>query len=146
MFTNFQEGKNALFNIVSKYKLCQKLAGLQETDTACFSYSLKECDGACIGEITPDEYNLRVQQYIDDTLFDNKSMMVIDRGRTINERSAVLIEDGVYKGYAFYDLNYQIRNIDILRNIIVPMQHNRDTRTILQNHLRKNKLVKVITF
>ena len=146
LFTNFQEGRNALFTIVTKYKLCQKLAGLQETDTSCFSYSLKECDGACMGEITPEEYNLRVQQYIDDTLFDNKSIMVMDRGRTINERSAVLIENGIYKGYAFYDLNYQIRNIDILRNILVPMQHNRDTRTIIQNHLRKNQLVKVITF
>ncbi|HMK06818.1 MAG TPA: exonuclease domain-containing protein [Flavobacterium sp.] len=146
LFTNFQEGKNALFNIVSKYKLCQKLSGLQETDTSCFSYSLKECDGACIGEITPAEYNLRVQQYIDDTLFDNKSMMVMDRGRTINERSAVLIENGIYKGYAFYDLNYQIRNINILRNILVPMQHTRDTRTIIQNHIRKSKFLKVIEF
>ena len=43
-------------------------------------------------------------------------MVLVDRGRTINERSAVLIENGIYKGYAFYDLNYQINNIEILKN------------------------------
>jgi len=50
-----------------------------------------------------------------------------------------LIENGIYKGYCFYDLNYQINNIEVLKNIIIPMQNNRDTRTIIQGYLRKIK-------
>jgi DNA polymerase-3 subunit epsilon len=73
-------------------------------------------------------------------------MILIDRGRTINERSAILIENGVYKGYAFYDLNYQITNIEILKNIIIPMQNNRDAKSIIQNYMRKSKSLKVIHF
>jgi DNA polymerase-3 subunit epsilon len=42
---------------------------------------------------------------------------MVKKGRTVNERSAVLVENGVYKGYTFYDLNYQITNIEILKNI-----------------------------
>ena len=130
-FTTLQEGKNALFRITSHYNLCQKLTGLYDTTKECFQYKIKECDGACIGKIVPAEYNSRVQEFINNNSFDNQNMVLIDRGRTVNERSAVLIENGIYKGYAFYDLNYQINTIEILRNIIIPMQNNRDTRNII---------------
>lgn len=145
-FTSLQEGKNALFRITSHYNLCQKLTGLYHSKTNCFQYSIKECDGACIGEISPEEYNARVQGFIDKNSFENQNMVLVDRGRTINERSAVLIENGIYKGYAFYDLNYQINNIDILKNIIIPMQNNRDVRNIIQGHVRKSKTLKIVKF
>ena len=73
-------------------------------------------------------------------------MVIVDKGRTISERSAVLVENGVYKGYAFYDLNYQINTLEILKNIIVPMQSNRDTRNSIQAYLRKNKYLKIVNF
>ncbi|MBG6188868.1 exonuclease domain-containing protein [Flavobacterium sp. CAN_S2] len=145
-FTSLQEGKNALFRITSHYNLCQKLTGLYHTKTNCFQYSIKECDGACIGVISPEEYNARVLSFIEKNSFENQNMVLIDKGRTISERSAVLIENGIYKGYAFYDLNYQINNIEILRNIIIPMQNNRDTKNIIQGHIRKNKTLKTLKF
>ena len=145
-FTSIQEGKNALFRITSHYNLCQKLTGLYVAKNNCFQYTIKECDGACIGHVTPDEYNKRVQHFIDKNSFDNQNMVLIDKGRTISERSAVLIENGIYKGYAFYDLNYQISNIEILRNIIIPMQNNRDTKNIIQGHIRKNTTLKILKF
>lgn len=145
-FTTLQEGKNALFRITSQYHLCQKLTGLYQTDKECFQYKIKECDGACIGKVSPDEYNARVQEFIDKYSFENQNMILIDRGRTVNERSAILIENGIYKGYAFYDLNYQITNIEILKTIIIPMQNNRDVKSIIQSHVRKSKTLKIITF
>ncbi|KAB1154402.1 exonuclease domain-containing protein [Flavobacterium luteum] len=145
-FTTLQEGKNSLFRIAAEYHLCQKLTGLYITQSDCFQYKIKECDGACIGTISPLIYNERVQSYIDKNSFDNQNMVLIDRGRTINERSAILIENGIYKGYAFYDLNYQINNIEILRNIIIPMQNNRDTRNIIQSHIRRSKSLKIKKF
>ncbi|MFV8346408.1 exonuclease domain-containing protein [Flavobacterium sp. ZB4P13] len=145
-FTSLQEGKNALFRITSHYNLCQKLTGLYVSKTNCFQYNIKECDGACIGEISAEEYNARVQGFIENNSFENQNMVLVDRGRTINERSAVLIENGIYKGYAFYDLNYQINNIEILKNIIIPMQNNRDIRNIIQGHVRKSKTLKIVKF
>ncbi|MDQ6529100.1 exonuclease domain-containing protein [Flavobacterium sp. LHD-85] len=145
-YASLQEGKNALFKITAKYHLCQKLTGLYQTKKECFQYKIKECDGACIGEITPEIYNLRVQQFISENSFENKSMVLIDRGRNVNERSAILIENGIYKGYAYYDLNYQITNIDILKNILVPMQHNRDVKNIIQSYIRKSKSLKILHF
>ena len=145
-FTTLQEGKNALFRITEKYHLCQKLTGLYQTNADCFQYKIKECDGACIGKITAEEYNARVQKLITENSFENKNFVLLDRGRNINERSVVLIENGIYKGYAFYDLNYQVTNIDVLKNIIIPMQNNRDAKTIIQGQIRKSKSLKVISF
>jgi DNA polymerase III subunit epsilon len=145
-FTTLQEGKNALYRITASYKLCQKYTGLYETKTECFQHKIKECDGACIQKITPEEYNIRVNTFIEKNEFENNNMVVIDKGRSINERSAVLVEQGIYKGYCFYDLNYQINNIEILKNIIIPMQNNRDTRNILQGYLRRNKSLKIVKF
>jgi len=145
-FTSIQEGKNALFRITESYNLCQKFTSLYITTKECFQYKIKECDGACIGAITPEEYNARVQLFIDKNTFENQNMVLIDRGRTISERSAVLIENGNYKGYCFYDLNYQINNLEILKNIIVPMENNRDVKNIIQGYIRKTKSLKIIKF
>jgi DNA polymerase-3 subunit epsilon len=145
-FTTLQEGKNTLFRITEKYHLCQKLTGLYQTNADCFQFKIKECDGACIGKITAEEYNARVQKLITENSFENKNLVLLDRGRNINERSVVLIENGIYKGYAFYDLNYQVTNIDVLKNIIIPMQNNRDAKTIIQGQIRKSKSLKVISF
>jgi len=145
-YTSQQEGKDALYRITSHYKLCQKLTGLYETKTHCFQHTINECDGACVGKIEATEYNERVQAFIEKNLFDNKTLAILDRGRSISERSAILVENGVYKGYAFYDLNYQINTIEILRNIIVPMQSNRDTRNSIQSYLRKGKAIKIVNF
>lgn len=145
-YTSLQEGKNALFRITEKYNLCQKLNGLYETQNGCFQHKIKECKGACLGKETPQDYNERVEEFINEMTFENNNMVIIDRGRSVNERSAVLIENGIYKGYCFYDLNYQINTIEVLKNIIIPMQNNRDTRTIIQSYLRKNKVLKIMKF
>jgi len=145
-YTSLQEGKNSLFRITEKYNLCQKLNGLYETQNGCFQHKINECNGACLGKETPEEYNLRVEEFLNEMSFNNQNKIIVDRGRKINERSAVLIENGIYKGYCFFDLNYQINNMEVLKNILIPMQNNRDTRSIIQGYLRKNRVQKIITF
>ncbi|GEC72089.1 DNA polymerase-3 subunit epsilon [Flavobacterium flevense] len=145
-YINAADGKNALYSITENYQLCQKLTGLYESKTNCFQQTINECDGACTGAISPSEYNLRVQSFIDKNCFDNKNMIIIDKGRNVNERSAVLVENGVYKGYAYYDLNYQINNPEILKNILIPMYSNKEIQRIIQTYIRKNKALKIIHF
>jgi DNA polymerase-3 subunit epsilon len=145
-YTSLQEGKNSLFRITEKYNLCQKLNGLYETQNGCFQHKINECNGACLGKEAPEEYNLRVEEFLNEMSFNNQNKIIVDRGRKINERSAVLIENGIYKGYCFFDLNYQINNMEVFKNILIPMQNNRDTRSIIQGYLRKNRVQKIITF
>jgi len=145
-FPNEQEGKGALNRITSSYLLCPKLTGLSNSKNTCIKYEKGECDGACTEQITPEEYNSRVQVFIDKNLFDNKNMIIIDKGRKTGEHSAILIEKGILQGYAFYDLNYQILKPEILKNILVSMPNNKDTRTYIQSYLRKHRVLKIINF
>ncbi len=143
-FSNLQAAKANLENIIGKYALCQRLGGFQDTKKACFSYGIKECAGACIGEETPEAYNEKVKIFLKDYSYQNQHMLVIDKGRNPEERSVVLIAHGVYKGFGFYTLNHQITNPEILKSIISPMHNNRDAQHILQSYLRKNKVIKII--
>jgi len=145
-FSSPQEGKNALFKITDKYQLCQKINDLYDTKNACFKYKIKECAGACIQEEDTESYNDRVTEYLEMNQFENENMIILDRGRSLEERTAILIENGIYKGYCFYDLNYQVSNVDVLKNMLIPMQNNRDARQIIQSYLRKNKVWKIVKF
>jgi DNA polymerase III subunit epsilon len=145
-FTNKQSGKSFITKAVEDYRLCQKLTGLYKTKTSCFNYDIKTCDGACVNKEAAETYNKRVEALITKNSYANKNMVIIDKGREIDERSAILIENGVFKGLGFFNLNYQINNIEVLESIITPMQNNRDTQHIIQSYLRKNKHVKQITF
>ena len=143
-FANLQSAKSFMTKLTDEQQLCQKLTGIYKTNSNCFNYTIKQCLGACISEESFESYNERIQSIINHYSFTKEDVVIIDRGRDVDERSAILIENGVYKGFGFYNLNYQINNIEVLQSIITPMQHNRDTQHIIQNYLRKKKNLKVM--
>ncbi|WP_418511896.1 exonuclease domain-containing protein [Corallibacter sp.] len=145
-FSNRQSAKSFMHKAVEDYNLCQKLTGLYPTKTNCFNYTIKQCEGACIKQETAESYNSRVESLIQKNSYTNLNMVIIDKGRDIDERSAILIKNGIFKGLGFFDLNYQITNSDVLESIITPMENNRDSQHIIQAYLRKNKRIKTVIF
>lgn len=143
-FTNLQQAKAHLNFITEEYQLCQKFTGLYSGKGSCFQHSIKKCHGACAGEEHFSDYNERVEKVIQKYSYENQNMLVIDRGREIDEKSAVLVEDGKFKGIGYFNLNYQLNNIDIVRSIITPMKSDRDAQHIIQSYLRKNRRLKII--
>lgn len=145
-FTNRQSAKSFLFNAVEEFQLCQKLTGLYPTKTSCFNYDIKQCLGACIQNELPEDYNKRVSELISKNSYNDQNMVIIDRARDVDERSAVLIENGLFKGFGYFNLNYQITNMTVLQSLITPMENNRDAQHIIKSYLRKNKKIKIIKF
>lgn len=143
-FTNRQQAKSFMHRWVDEYSLCQKLMNLDKGKNNCFNYTIKKCLGACILEESPEEYNARVQQLIHNYSLGKQDMIIIDRGRDIDEQAVILIENGKFMGIGYFTLNHQINNLDILRSIITPMHHNRDAQHIIQSYLRQNKKLKTI--
>ncbi len=141
-FSNLQSGKSFISKAISEYNLCQKLTGEYKTSSCCFNYDIKECNGACLSKESPEIYNIRVKTLIEKNSYANKDMVIIDKGRDIDEKSAILIKNGVFQGLGFFNLNYQINHLEVLESIITPMENNRDTQHIIQSYLRRNKKVK----
>lgn len=145
-FSNLQSAKRFISKVTEEHNLCQKLTGAYPSKTSCFNYTIKQCNGACVNEEAISVYNKRKQHIINHHSLKNRNMVIIDKGRSIDERSAILIEHGIFQGIAFFNLNYQINNIDILKSLITPMQSNRDAQHIIQNYLRKHKSLKILKF
>tara|TARA_Y100000385_G_scaffold289727_1_gene360110 strand:- start:9190 stop:10437 length:1248 start_codon:yes stop_codon:yes gene_type:complete len=143
-FANNNSGKRFLTKVVEQNKLCQKLCGLYKTQNACFGYDIKTCAGACISEESIEDYNTRVLALIESNTFKDQNMIVIDYGREIEERSAIWIENGVFKGYAYFNLNFQINTAEVLKSILTPMEHNKDAKHIIQSFMRRKKKLKII--
>ena len=143
-FSSISEAKKFLFKITEQYQLCQTVNKLSLTNGTCFPYKTKECKGACCNEEDSKIYNKRVNAFITDYSLKNANKLIIDSGRTQEERSVIFIEDGVYKGYGFYQLNHQINNIKILREIITPMEDNKDTQHLIQSFLRRKRVKKIL--
>jgi len=143
-FSNRDSAKSFILKAIEDYKLCQKLTGIYKTKSSCFKYDIKECNGACIGKEPADDYNKRAEAFINKNSYKNKNMVIIDKGRDVDERSAIYIENGVFKGVGFFSLNYQVNNVDVLKSFITPMNNNRDTQHIIQSYIRKNKRLKII--
>jgi len=61
-FSNMISAKKALLELQKAHQLCPKLCGLEQSKSACFSYQLKRCFGACIQEENRLNYNERVRQ------------------------------------------------------------------------------------
>jgi DNA polymerase-3 subunit epsilon len=143
-YSNYQQAKNALYRITEEYQLCQKLTNLHKTSKSCFAHTIKECLGACVNVEPPESYNARVQNFIEKHSYQNQNLLIVDRGREVDERSVILIEKGGYKGFGYFNLNHQITHLDTVRSIITPMKNDRDAQHIIQSYLRKYKVLKIV--
>lgn len=133
-FSNYLQAQTFVSRKTQEYDLCQNLTGLSEASKNP-SYVEKE---------TSTEYNARAMLFLENESFGKQNLLLIDRGRDLDERSVILIENGIYKGYGFYNLNHQITNPEILRTIINPMQNNREVQHIIQNYQRRKKVLKTL--
>ena len=71
-------------------------------------------------------------------------MIIINKGRYVDEKSVILIENNSYMGYGYFDLNYQINSVSTLRNIISNNKHNNLILPIIDQHLKRYKSEKII--
>ena len=119
---------------------------MDKVKNSCFPYQIKQCNGACVFEESSELYNSRVTDFLENNEYNNQNFILIEKGRVVDEKSAVLIENGVFQGFAFFNLNYQITNVEILKNIITKLPEDRDAKNIILSYLRKNPRAKVIHF
>ncbi len=145
-YNNKKEAREALTRMVGKNWLCQKLSGLYQTDGACFHHSIRQCNGACIQAEAVATYNKRAEALLDDLRLDRGNVLIIDKGRSVDERSLVRIEKGMYMGYGYISVNDSYLSIDQMLESIKPGLDNRDIRQILKNWLKNNKVEKMLYY
>lgn len=128
------------------YTLCKKLIGIYPSKSACFQYHIKECNGACIGEESVEDYNNRVNAVLDKLSFEMESFFIIDSGRTKEEISLVLVENGSYRGFGYLNRIMSSSSLENWKENIEYHSEDKDARMIIQRMIRLDKKLNIKKF
>ncbi|MEJ7693532.1 exonuclease domain-containing protein [Daejeonella sp.] len=137
-FNSISEGYALIKHLVKDFNLCPKLCFIQRNNDQCLGIGEGSCLGACEQKESKDEYNARV---LSSTVHLNNvlpSFALIDKGRTLSEKSCVLMEKGVFYGMGFIPEEQQIDNIAQLKDQLTVHPSNDYIRNMIQNHAFKH--------
>lgn len=95
-------------------------------------------------ETLQPKYNFIKKRKFTTQQFNNQNCLLIDKGRNTEEHAVILIENFEVYGYGYTNLSIQENNIDILKNILTPIENKILAKTIIKNHLNKNKVKTII--
>ncbi|MEZ4985189.1 MAG: exonuclease domain-containing protein [Saprospiraceae bacterium] len=100
-YPSMSSAKGRLNYVVRELELCARYCHIFPGNGACFHYHLKH-KGACCGQEDAESYNQRATQALEKlcTVFDS-DFLLIDAGRTPDERSVILVENGHFAGFGY---------------------------------------------
>ncbi|HYV93733.1 MAG TPA: exonuclease domain-containing protein [Chitinophagales bacterium] len=143
-FSSLQEARVFLNEKITEFHLCPKLCNLQRSIAACHDHAAGNCDGACIGEVSAEDYNARVREALSAMKQDSITCAIVGDGRNEKERSIVIMENGKYLGYGFAPVASVGEETSVtpspyfesLKEIIQPQRDNREVQMIIRAYLR----------
>lgn len=144
-FKNLEQALLSLQRIVDKNKLCSKLCGLEKGNSACFSYQVKKCQGACLKLEKPDDYNKKVTRAMESFNFNQPHFLIIDNGRNSREKSVVRVENGHYHGFGYFEPAIMGNRMEDIKDVAIKYPENPDTRHIIHSHLRSTRNANLFT-
>ncbi len=72
------------------------------------------------------------------------SFLVIDKGRNIEEKALILVENNEYKGFGFVAVAELDQPMEVLKSFVKPYANNKDVSTIIRGYLKRNKAERVV--
>lgn len=123
-FNNLLEGHQLLRAIASEHSLCEKLCFIQKQKNACTGHAEGTCKGACLGEESTAIYNFRVKRAISQLHDLLPSFVLIDDGRTEDEKSCLWVEKGKFYGMGYVSDDVDLDNLEMLKSAITPYPSN----------------------
>lgn len=136
-FKTKERAKEVLEKIVNDYNLCKQVNAGVKSDDSCFQYKVNKCNGACIKEESRDVYNKRIEDFILTTEYPSDTFLILDKGRKGTEKSFYLVEKGEFKGYGYYEFHHQIKSLEKIHNILIPIQETDEIKNMLKYFLYK---------
>jgi len=141
-----KEGIEHLYKLNEAFNLCLTLTSLNKSKGACFHYTIKQCSGACIGKEIAEDYNTRVMQALSTFRFTVQNVFVIDKGRSLNERTIVQVKNGRYVGFGFAPLQTINNGTETINSVVDAYANNRDVQHILNTFINKGLYERLIEY
>jgi DNA polymerase-3 subunit epsilon len=139
IFTSYTSARERLESWIDQKSLCLQFCGLTEEGSVCFNHQIKKCHGICAGLEEAEEYNKRVKEIEAMYAYDYPNFMIVDRGRTAEEKSIVLIKNNRYAGYGYIDESAQIMQIDDVQDYLIAQPEYPDEDDLIKSWLRQKR-------
>jgi len=143
-FTTYSTARERLETWIDTQVLCLQYCALTSEGSICFNHQIKKCNGICCGEEEIEEYNERARTILSEYLFEDANFVIIDKGRTHEERSVILIEDRKYAGFGYLDQYSQANSAEEIKDLVKLKHHYPDTNDLIRGWCKKNKYVKKV--
>ena len=136
------EGRNLLLHLIENHDLCPKLCFIQQNDQFCTGVNPETC--ACTGQEEVSIYNTRVIDALKSLKQNLPTFAIRDEGRTDEEHSCILIEDGRFYGMGYVSHYFDVDNYTSLKNTLTPYPGNDYIRNLVINYAERNPHKKVV--
>lgn len=146
-FATLAEARHFLLTKTDEFELCPKLCAIDTAATeSCNPVITAHCKGSCHKVMAIEEYNSRVQSFIDSLVEYKPSYAIVSKGRTTAEQAVVYISDGTLKGFGFIEKTQTWSTQTELENYIQPYKATIDAEMIVSSFLRRNPHANRVVF
>ena len=143
-FANYATARQRIEDWINEYALCLRYCHLTSDDAICFNHQIKKCNGICAGEEEITIYNKRAKEIIDSIIFKNEHFALIDHGKTPEERSIILVENGHYVGYGYIDRADTFSSLEECRALVNKATFYPDADDLIRCFLKTNRLKTIV--
>lgn len=143
-FTTYSTARERIESWIEEYELCIRYCNLVSEDAVCFNHQIKKCKGICAGEEETKPYNARAIKIVNEYTFKDENFVLIDKGRTPDERSIVLVEDRKYVGYGYIDQTTQANSLEEIRDIVKNKSYYPDMNDLVRGYLKNKNVSKIV--
>ncbi|HLT74374.1 MAG TPA: exonuclease domain-containing protein, partial [Ohtaekwangia sp.] len=145
-FSSKGDAWNFLWEKVREFELCPKLCGLQVAKGLCFNYQTGECHGACLSVEGTEVYNTRATEAIMAAINRGNNAAIIGQGRNVDEQSIILVENGSYRGFGFFDKTASVTDFESARLFVKSGVETPTVQNLINSYLTNPRGARVVTF
>jgi DNA polymerase-3 subunit epsilon len=145
-FTSYLSARERLESILEEFGLCMRYCGLTAPDSVCFNHQIKKCRGICAGEEEIAAYNKRAGEILSKYRFREPDFALIDKGRTKEELSVIIVENNQYSGFGYYDRSETMNSPSDLKAVIKKAIYYPDTDDLVRGWMNGPRSYKYIPF
>ncbi len=143
-FTSYLSARERLESLIDEYSLCLRYCGLTGEDAVCFNHQIKKCNGICDGQEETEVYNKRANDILKNYIFINPDFVLVDKGRTPEERAVILIENGHYSGFGYFDSSESVSSPEEFKSIVKKAAYYPDADDLLRSWMKQNKYKSIL--
>nr|WP_121272004.1 exonuclease domain-containing protein [Pedobacter schmidteae] len=142
-FNTLLDGYDLLRLLIKEHLLCEKLCYIQRNRISCTAHEEGKCSGACVGKESAASYNVRVKYamaYLKSIL---PTFAVIGEGRTADEQSCLLVEQGKFYGMGYISYHADINGTEMLKSALQPFPSDDYILNLINHHVQQFPQTKI---